>query len=61
MVSSFFPFVLDLLLLDEPKSEVVTPLVNKYNWIADSAPAALTVDTTARTHVSKDPFFDRLR
>ena len=56
MVSSFFPFVLDLLLLDEPKSAVVRPPVNMCDGSADSAPAALTVDTTARTHVLKDPF-----
>ena len=44
------------MLLDELKSEVLTPPVCMYDGSADSAPAALTVDTTARTQVSKDPF-----
>ena len=59
MVSSLFPFaffVLDLFLLDEPESKVVTPPVIMYDGRADYAHAALTVDTTARTHVSNDPF-----
>jgi hypothetical protein len=48
--------VLDLLLLDEPESKVLTPTVNMYDGRADSTPAALTVDTIERTHVSNDPF-----
>jgi hypothetical protein len=44
------------MLLEEPKSVVITPPVNMYDERADSAPAALTVDMTARTHVSNDPF-----
>ncbi len=55
-MSSCFPFTLDLLMLDELKSEVFTPPVYIHEGSADSAPAALTVDTTARTQVSKDPF-----
>ncbi len=43
-------------MLDELKSEVFTPPVYMYDGSADFAPAALTVDTTARTQVSKDPF-----
>jgi len=57
--SSLFSFVFSVLylsLLDEPESKVVTPLVNMYNGRTDYALAALTVDTTVRTHVSNDPF-----
>ena len=59
MVSSLFPFVLsvlDLLLLDESESKVVTPHVNMYDGRVDFALVALIVDTAARTHVSNDPF-----
>jgi len=58
MVSSLFPFafsVLDLPLLDEPESKVVTLSVNMYDGRAGYAPVALTVDTTSRIHVSNDP------
>jgi hypothetical protein len=44
------------LLLEELKLEVVTPPVNMYDESADYAHVALTMDTTARTHVSTDPF-----
>jgi hypothetical protein len=52
----FLTFPLSLLLNDELAAEKLTPLGYIYEGRADSAPAVLTVVTTANDLVSNDPF-----
>jgi len=49
-------FPLSFLLNDELAAEKLTPLGYIYEGRADSAPAVLTVVTTANDLVSNDPF-----